>query len=207
MIKVRNHQPDWFPASLTRTQISLIDVKRAYFNVKIDPRDSPTFVQLPPEDKDHATKVARLSGHMYGTHKAADGWQEKYSTFLVSLGFRQGDASHNVFHHQGKNIVTSAHGDDFTSSCPAPSLDWLDKEIVRKYEIPGCALVRKMRRKAESAIVFYDGALIISNTRPTPGKSNAWLPSGDSQAPRTWPHRVSKSRSRSMRPTVRVPST
>ena len=55
---------------------------------------------------------------MYGTRAAADGWQEEYSTFLVSIGFRQGEASANVFHHASRGITTSVHGDDFTSSGP-----------------------------------------------------------------------------------------
>ena len=66
---------------------------------------------------------------------AADGWQEEYSTFLVSLGFRQGDACPNLFYHRGKRVVTSVHGDDFTSSGPADALDWLEEKIAQQYEI------------------------------------------------------------------------
>ena len=99
MTKVGPHCPDWDPASPNRTQISLIDIKRAYFNAKIDARDPPTYVQLPREDPDSDDMVGKLMRHMYGTRMAADGWQEEYSTFLVDLGFRQGDACPNLFHH------------------------------------------------------------------------------------------------------------
>ena len=135
MTRVGSHRPDWDPASPTRTQISMVDVKRAYFNATIDPEDAPTYVQLPAEDPEHESMCARLLRHMYGTRAAADGWQEEYSTLLVSLGFRQGDASPNVFHHAERAIVTSVHGDDFTSCGPADSLDWLEAEMAHKYEL------------------------------------------------------------------------
>jgi len=135
MTRVGSHQPDWDPNSATRTQISLVDVKRAYFNAKVDPHEPPTFVQLPPEDPDATNMCARLLRHMYGTRLAADGWQEEYSTLLISLGFRQGDACPNVFYHGGRRIVTSVHGDDFTSSGPKSSLDWLEHTMAEHYEL------------------------------------------------------------------------
>ena len=134
MTKVGPHCPDWDPASPNRTQISLIDIKRAYFNAKIDARDPPTYVQLPREDPDSDDMVGKLLRHMYGTRMAADGWQEEYSTFLVDLGFRQGDACPNLFHHAERQIVASVHGDDFTSSGPSKSLDWFEKSVNERYE-------------------------------------------------------------------------
>ena len=83
MTKTNTHRPDWDPDSATRTQISLIDVKRAYFNAQIDPSEPETFVQLPREDSDHESMCALLLRHMYGTRAAADGWQEECSTVLV----------------------------------------------------------------------------------------------------------------------------
>ena len=127
--------PVWDPSSPRRAQISLVDIKRAYFNAKVDPADPPTFVQLPPEDADHETMVARLLRHMYGTRMAADGWQDEYSTTLIALGFTQGDACPNLFRHAERGIVTSVHGDDFTSSGPADSLDWFEASITEQYEV------------------------------------------------------------------------
>ena len=122
MTKCGNHQPDWDPLSPQRVQVSLVDVKRAYFNAKIDPEEPATFVKLPSEDPDAGKLCGRLLRHMYGTRPAADGWQEEYSTMLVGLGFRQGGASPNVFYHPVRKIATSVHGDDFTSErtkrCP-----------------------------------------------------------------------------------------
>ena len=75
------------PTSSRRTQLSFIDISRAYFCAATDP-DNPTYVELPAEDPDHGTMVGRLLKHMYGTRKAADGWHSEYAGRLVQdLGF------------------------------------------------------------------------------------------------------------------------
>ena len=51
-MRIGTRQPDWNPHSPTRTQISMVDVKRAYFNAVISPGEPPAFVQLPSEDED-----------------------------------------------------------------------------------------------------------------------------------------------------------
>ena len=135
MTRTGDHVPDWNPVSPNRMQISLVDVKRAYFNAAIDPREPATFVELPQEEPDHADMCARLLRHMYGTRAAADGWQEEYSTLLVDLGFKQGDASPNVFRHAKRQITCSVHGDDFTSSGPKSALDWFEAAVAEHYEL------------------------------------------------------------------------
>ena len=114
MTEVGTHKPIWDPFPPQRVQISLVDIKRAYFNAGIERADTPALVQFPPEDADSETKVGRLLRHVYGTRMAADGWQEEYSTGLVAFGFTHGDACPNLFRHAEKGIVTSVHGDDFT---------------------------------------------------------------------------------------------
>ena len=92
-------QVDNDPTSPTRTQISLMDIRRAYFNAKVE-EDAPTYVQLPAEDEDHGVLCAKLLCHMYGTRAAADGWHEEYSTSLVTkMGFVQGVSCPCVFRH------------------------------------------------------------------------------------------------------------
>ena len=92
-----------------RTQISAVDASRAYFNAATDD-DKPTYVMLPPEDPDHKEKCGILGKHMYGTRATADGWQQEYSTLLIQLGFKQGAASPNIFHHPDRGIFCSVHG-------------------------------------------------------------------------------------------------
>ena len=67
-----------------RLQISLVDVKRAYFNAMVA-EDKPVFVELPPEDPEHGKKCGRLRRHLYGTRGAAAGWEEEYSTWLEEV--------------------------------------------------------------------------------------------------------------------------
>ena len=130
---------DWKPCydkkSERRTQISLMDISRAYFNAKLD-ADTDTYVQLPEEDEDSESMCGKLVRHMYGTRAAADGWQEEYSTFLVeTLKFAQGASSPCVFRHTARQMVMSVHGDDFTTVGPKSDLDWLENEMQRHYEL------------------------------------------------------------------------
>ena len=121
-------------ASERRTQISAIDISRAYFNAVTDP-ESPTFVALPQEHPDHQTKCGLLKRHMYGTRAAADGWQQEYSSFLKSIGFKQGEACPCLFRHEQRGLVTSVHGDDFTSAGPKCELDIFENQLEAKYEL------------------------------------------------------------------------
>jgi len=132
--KIGSWQPDWDPMSPNRVQVSTVDVSRAYFNAKVD-EDQPCFVELPAEINAAHDMCGQLLRHMYGTRMAADGWQEEYSTLLVSFGFVQGLSCPNVFHHESRGIVCSVHGDDFTSCGSKPSLDWLENAIGASYEI------------------------------------------------------------------------
>ncbi len=88
------------PNSEKRTQISVIDIKRACFNARIDD-EQPTYVELPAEDPDKTRGMcARLLVHMYGTRRAGDGWHSEYSDHLVEqMGFTKGGASSCVFRH------------------------------------------------------------------------------------------------------------
>ena len=123
------------PQSDERVQISLIDVARAYFNAKTDPSE-PCYVELPMEDPDRARGMCgRLLRHMYGTQKAAEGWQSEYSATLVAMGFEQGLASPCVFSHRERGLVTSVHGDDFTTVGAKFQLDWFEATLASYYEL------------------------------------------------------------------------
>ena len=131
MTKAANHTPDWRPESGTRTQLSFVDLRRAYFNAKVDQELCPTYVGLPKEGEDWQSYCGELLRHMYGTRMAADGWQEVYSTMLLRLGFKQGQTCPNAFSHHENGITTSVHGGDFTSSGPNGALDWLESQLVK----------------------------------------------------------------------------
>ena len=61
------------PRSERRTQVSAIDISRAYFNASADGSE-PTYVMLPPEHPGHAKgKCGLRRKHMYGTRAVPDG--------------------------------------------------------------------------------------------------------------------------------------
>ena len=113
-------------------QLILIDISRAYFNAKTD--DShPTYVDLPAEAGVPPGTCVLLRRHMYGTQRAAEGWQDEYSGALISMGFVQDSAPACVFVRKGKSIVVSVHGDDFTAAGPKTSLDWFEASMRKRY--------------------------------------------------------------------------
>ena len=122
------------PESEHRTQVSFIDIKRAYLTAPTDPND-PTYVELPPEDKDHGSDwCALLLKHMYGTRKAGDGWHVEVSGTLVDkLGFTKGCASACVFRHPSREIECSIHGDDLTATGSKVQLDWYRDQLKEAY--------------------------------------------------------------------------
>ena len=123
------------PLSETRTQLSLIDISRAYFNAEVG-EDDPTYVALPVEHPAYGRGMcAKLRKHMYGTRRAAEGWQDECSGTLLSLGFVKGLASPCVFHHPEKRLTTSVHGDDFTTTGPKVHLDWFEHQREAVYEL------------------------------------------------------------------------
>ena len=128
-------RPCYDPSSERRTQIGMMDISRAYFNAKVDD-GTHTYVQLPPEDSDHGVLCAKLLRHMYGTRAAADGWQEEYSSTLVSrLGFIQGVSSPCLFRHAEREIFITVHGDDFTSVGAKEDIDWFEESMKELYEL------------------------------------------------------------------------
>ena len=96
-------------------QLLLLDISRAYFNAKMDP-DKPTYVQLPDEVGAPPGTCALLRKHMYGTQKAAEGWQEECSCTFHELVFTRGHASPCIFYHSERGSVTSVHAHDFSTT-------------------------------------------------------------------------------------------
>ena len=122
--------------SVRRTQVSIIDIKRAYFNAVIED-GKPVFVELPDEDPDKAKGMcAQNRVHMYGTRSAGEGWHNDYSRHLTeSMGFVKGAASSCVFRHIERDIVSSVYGDDFTTTGSCEDLDWFKEKLEEKYEL------------------------------------------------------------------------
>ena len=63
------------PGSDQRQQVLLIGISRAYFNAPTSD-EKPTYVELPPDLGAPPGVCGLLKRHMYGTKRAAEGWQE-----------------------------------------------------------------------------------------------------------------------------------
>ena len=72
-----------------RAHISLVYIKRTYFNATVNPEE-PIYVELPPEDPMHGSMRGRLNRHLYGTRKAAAGWEDEYAETMEGLKFVRG---------------------------------------------------------------------------------------------------------------------
>ena len=77
-----------------------------------------------------------MNRHLYGTRRAAAGWEDEYArTMVETLGFTRGIASGCLFTHPTRWIRVNVYGDDFTSVGSADQLDWLENELSKNYEI------------------------------------------------------------------------
>ena len=120
-----------------RWGVLFVDVSRAYFNAEAR---RPIFIKIPSEDfvagQDEG-KLGRLRKCLYGTRDAAQNWEEAYSRFLVSVGFRRGKASpcHFSFAGEQREIMITVHGDDFTAAGSLDDLRWLQRKFQQQYEV------------------------------------------------------------------------
>ena len=124
----------WYPNHEERMQLLLDDISREYVAARADP-SRPTYVELPPVAEAPEQTCARLRRHVYGTQRAAEGWQDEYSSAYVSLGFLECSASSCVFRHPAKNITPSVHVDDFTAAGPKNTFDGFEARTKQRYEL------------------------------------------------------------------------
>ena len=138
--------PTWKPHVRTadsedRTQLLLIDISRAYFNAKTDD-DDPIYVQLPPELGAPEGMCGLLRRHMYGTRRAAEGWEDEYNATLIDLGFTQGSASPCVFSRQDRGIIAAGLQNKFLRCsqdiCMAPTSQQECRSELRLWKCRSC---------------------------------------------------------------------
>jgi hypothetical protein len=126
------------------------DVRRAYFYAKIQ-RD--VYIELPEEDEMHGKMLGKLKLCLYGTRDAAKGWQETLSAHLETIGFKRGRGHPCVFHHPERDIKTLVHGDDYVSAGSDESMDWLETELAKAYEIQTQKLGGSKGHKVEGKVL------------------------------------------------------
>jgi len=92
------------------------------------------FVELPEEDAEEGM-CGWLVKSLYGTRDAAQNWEQEYTEFMTSIGFKAGIASPCTFRHESREIRAVVHGDDFTLIGSRKSLDWFKSRIEGRFEI------------------------------------------------------------------------
>ena len=95
-----------------------------------------------------------LKRHMDGTRRAADGWQSEYSGSLIDMGVTQGTSSVCVLRHEGRQIMVSVHGDNFTCSGAGPQLQRLESEMRAKYGLTVDARLGPGKDDEDEGLVF-----------------------------------------------------
>ena len=70
-----------------------------------------------------------------GMRDAAKAWEQEYSASLTSLEFDRSNVNPCIFYIQAQNIRFVVHGDDFTVLGYPQQIEWLHKQVLRKYEI------------------------------------------------------------------------
>ena len=91
---------------------------------------------------------------MYGTRDAASNWEKAYTEFLQKVGFKVGNISPCIFHHDNRKLRLVVHGDDFTIIGPEQELDWFRTQITQIFEVKfngGLDLTRRMTKVSESS--------------------------------------------------------
>ena len=50
---------------------------------------------------------------------------------LKRIGFKQGKASGNIYHHKERELSTLVHGDDYVTMGPEDGARWLEAELEK----------------------------------------------------------------------------
>ena len=115
-------------------KIMVNDISRAYFYA---PARRSVFIEVPEEDKDpgDGDVVGELRMSLYGTRDAAQNWQECYTKHLEDLGFVSGKSNPCIFWNEARGIQTLVHGDDYVSTGDGSQLEWMKKELEKRFEV------------------------------------------------------------------------
>ena len=152
--------------------IMVNDVRRAFFYAKAL---RPIWVELPEEDYDTEDEendnVGLLEMSLYGTRDAARNWSNTVEQHLKKIGFEQGKASGNIYHHKGRGLATLVHGDDYVTVGSEEGARWLKKELEKVFEIKTSVVGKRQGLLKEVRVLnriirwTHEGG----NTRPTRG--------------------------------------
>ncbi|KAM1049049.1 hypothetical protein ACFX2C_028192 [Malus domestica] len=92
-------------AATNRWKLKQLDVKNAFLHGFLD---EEVYMSQPQGfiDKDHPEYVCKLERSLYGLKQAPRAWNDRFTSFLLSLGFKSSFAYPSLFvKHDGKSII------------------------------------------------------------------------------------------------------
>ena len=112
------------------------DVARAFFEA---PARRKICVEMPDEAKTQEDwdedNVALLQKSLYGTRDAAANFQAEVRHVMKGLGFKVGRYNPSTYHHEGKQLMTLVHGDDFVTVGKREDVKWFKEKLEGRFEI------------------------------------------------------------------------
>ena len=116
-------------------RIAIMDIKRAFLYGDIRER---IYIDLPIEDPMREKgMMGRLVKAMYGTRAAPVVWQGLVQDTMRTLGFSMSSKFPCLYHHALKDVKVVTHVDDFICTGEKSELQWLRRELEKKFELKG----------------------------------------------------------------------
>ena len=115
-----------------RKVIMVNDVARAFFEAPVKRK---VCIELPAEAGGAADEVGLLMMSLYGTRDAASNFQAEVTIMMDRAGFSTSRYNPTTFHHKGKGVKTTVHGDDFISSGGVGAMKWFKAALERRSEV------------------------------------------------------------------------
>nr|GFB14970.1 retrovirus-related Pol polyprotein from transposon TNT 1-94 [Tanacetum cinerariifolium] len=116
--------------------IHQLDVNNAFLHGDLN---EEIYMKIPQGfSKEGETRVCRLRKSLYGLKQALRNWYHKFTTFLLSLNFKQSKADHSLFIYENTNttVIVLIYVDDviITGNCPN-KIQEVKKQLDKEFSI------------------------------------------------------------------------
>ena len=91
---------------------------------------------------------------LYGTRKAASGWEEDYARRVVEDEFRCGRAASTIFYHPKTQVRVVVHGDDFTFAGAESELKRIQAKMHEWYDVKVRGVLGSGKRDVHEIEIF-----------------------------------------------------
>nr|GEZ22701.1 putative reverse transcriptase, RNA-dependent DNA polymerase, Gag-polypeptide of LTR copia-type [Tanacetum cinerariifolium] len=122
--------------------IHQLDVNNAFLHGDLN---EEIYMKIPQGfSKEGETRVCRLRKSLYGLKQASRNWYHKFTTFLLSLNFKQSKADHSLFIYETTNttVIALIYVDDvITGNCPN-KIQEVKKQLDKEFSIKDLATLK-----------------------------------------------------------------